>query len=96
MLDNFRETPILSIQHCAVTDIPPDSKIPQPSFIQIENIKTNSLDLPKPSPQPVFTLEDFMNCVDKTEDDRRKKTNDQEQERKRDMMDFKRMLQLPP
>ena len=51
---------------------------------------------PPPPSQSLLTLEDFMQCVSvtKTEDDRRKKMKDQERER--DLMDFKRMLNLPP
>ena len=95
MLGSFRKIPSLCIQPCAVTDIPPDPRIPQLSFVRLKNISINPLELPKPSPQPVFTLEDFMHCVDKTEDDRRQKINGKEQERKCDLIDFKRRLQLP-
>ena len=63
--------PSLSIHPCAVTDIPPEPRKPQLSFVQLQNITINPLELSKPLPQPVFTLKDFIHCADKTKDNRR-------------------------
>ena len=51
--------------------------------------------LSKPTSQPVVTLEDFMQCVNKTEDDRKRTMKEQEQERERDLTNLKKMLFLP-
>ena len=47
-----------------------------------------------PIPTPELTL--FMKCVNVTEDDRRQKVHDRGKERECDLMDFKRMIKLPP
>ena len=91
--------PPLTLSESTCVDIPPDSKLPKLSLTRLQNISINPIELNRPTPQPsqsLLTLEDFMQCASatKTDDDKRKKMKDQERER--DLKDFKRMLNLPP
>ena len=53
------------IHPCGVTNIPPESRIPQLSLARLK-ICINPFELFHPSPKPVLTVEDFMQCVNKT------------------------------
>ena len=93
-------SPLLTMSKPTIVDIPRDPKLSKLSPKQIQNISKNPFESEKPRPQPSqfdqLTLEDFMKCVSQTEDDRRQKTKNEEQDRERDLMDLKRMLNLPP
>ena len=91
--------PPLAISKSTCVDIPPDIKLSRLSLTRLQNISINPIELNGPAPQPsqtLLTLEDFMQCVNvtKPEDENRKRMKDQERER--DLKDFKRMLNFPP
>ena len=94
-IDILPAAPLLTMSKPIIVDIPPDPKIPKLSHVQLENICINPVEPSKPTSQPVVTLEDFMQCVNKTEDDRKRKMKEQEQERERHLTNFKKMLFLP-
>jgi hypothetical protein len=97
-------TPILTLSRPTFVGIPPDLKKSNLSFAKqtfISIAPANSpIELSKPTPQApqekAFTLEDFMGCVDKANDDERRRNRAREHEREEDLLNFRRLLDLPP
>ena len=97
-----KNSPSLTICHQEPLSIPPTL-----AKLAISNLPSFSTLSSHSEPPPIirsaikpFTAKDFMECVKKTEEDRKKTEDVRKQEiqlnREADLMDFRRMLNLPP
>ena len=94
---------VLTLSKPTIVDIPPEPRKQKLSAVQLKTISIAPMDPPpiqvsKPPPHPsrdkAFTLEDFNKCVDKANDNKRRTT--QAREREKDLLEFRRLLDLPP
>ena len=98
-------THVLTLSKTTIVDIPPDPRKRKLSLVQLKTISVAPMDPPlievtklppqrHPSQDKAFTLEDFMKCIDKADENERRTT--QARELEKNLLEFRRLLDLPP